>query len=141
MYCLSHHVVFRRNYTVKFIVNKSFIHRYVMSIDHLSDRQKRRNGYMQKESNKLQLLVMIRNRKLISDPWFMLLTNNFADISMDAKDNWRHSQASNSLAGTYLQRFTRSFFQKTRSKMPCNIFDHISLRIVKILSLGLIIVK
>ena len=68
-------------------MNKSFIHRYVMSIDHLSDRQKRRNGYMQKESNKLQLLVMKRNRKLISDPWFMLLTNNFADISMDAKDN------------------------------------------------------
>ena len=58
-----------------------------MSIDHLSDRQKRRNGYMQKESNKLQLLVMKRNRKRISDPWFMLLTNNFADISMDAKDN------------------------------------------------------
>ena len=42
---------------------------------------------MQKESNKLQLFVMKRNRKCISDPWFMLLTNNFGDISMDAKDN------------------------------------------------------
>ena len=52
---------------------------------------------MQKESNKLQLLVMKRNRKCISDPWFMLLTNNFGDISMDAKDNGRHSQAPTSL--------------------------------------------
>ena len=42
---------------------------------------------MQKESNKLQLLVMKRNRKRISYPYLMLLTNNFADISMDAKDN------------------------------------------------------
>ena len=58
-----------------------------MSIDHLSDRQKHRNGYMQKESNKLQLLVMKRNRKRISYPYLMLLTNNLADISMDAKDN------------------------------------------------------
>ena len=58
-----------------------------MSIDHLSDRQKHRNCYMQKEYNKLQLLVMKKSRKRISDPWFMLLTNNFADISMDAKDN------------------------------------------------------
>ena len=58
-----------------------------MSIDHLLDRKKHRNGHMLKESNKLQLLVMKRNRKCISDPWFMLQTNNFADIYMDAKDN------------------------------------------------------
>ena len=52
-----------------------------------SQINRNRSDYMQKESNKLQLLVMKRNRKCISDPWFMLLTNNFGDISMDAKDN------------------------------------------------------